>query len=173
MGSYRLQMTRGFQIWLQNLNRTTFGPFSGKKNSRERGNQFSNVFWPNRGSTIVQFKFLGHIWYPLVICNLYDSFFLKILIFLFLGPHCNLNFSNGPCGPSFFFQIRNFRCHIRNQRPKRHKNGCCSHRIAEQNSGHNPTYHFIIHCIWSLVFSPLISPELIKILMFASKSFYF
>ena len=31
-----------------------------------------------------------------------------------------------------FFRIRNFRCQVRNQRPKRHKNGWCSHRIAEK-----------------------------------------
>ena len=37
---------------------------------------------------------------------------------------------NGPC--SQFVRNRNFRCQIRNQRPKRHKNGWCSNRIAEK-----------------------------------------
>ena len=31
-----------------------------------------------------------------------------------------------------FSRIRNYRCQIRNQRPKRHRNGWRSHRIAEK-----------------------------------------
>ena len=38
-----------------------------------------------------------------------------------------------------FFRIRNFGCQIRNQRPKRHTNGWCSHCIAE-NCARNPAY---------------------------------
>ena len=49
----------------------------------------------------------------------YDHFLLKFSNFDFLIPHCNFKISNGPCG--HFFRIRNFRCQIRNQRPKRYK----------------------------------------------------
>ena len=33
---------------------------------------------------------------------------------------------------SFFIRIRNFRCQIRNQRPKRRKNWWCGHRTADK-----------------------------------------
>ena len=46
---HRLQMTRGFQIWAQNLNRTTFDPFLAKKRPETGFCQFSTVFFCQKG----------------------------------------------------------------------------------------------------------------------------
>ena len=46
-GSYRLQMTRGFQIWPQNLNRTIVDPLLAKKRSKTRFCQFSTFLAKN------------------------------------------------------------------------------------------------------------------------------
>ena len=43
-GLCRLQMTRGFQIWSQNLNRTTFDPLLAQKRSKTGFCQYSTFF---------------------------------------------------------------------------------------------------------------------------------
>ena len=53
---------------------------------------------------------------------------LNSQILLFGSPIIILRISNGQCHN---FLNSKFLCQIRNQRPKRHKNGWCSHHIAE------------------------------------------
>ena len=88
-------------------------------------------FLPQKGPNIIRFGFWDQIWNPLVICSLYDRVLLTFSKLDFSVPHCNFKISNGACG-QIFLRIRNFPCQIRNQRPKRHKNGWCSNRIAEK-----------------------------------------
>ena len=59
----------------------------------------------------------------------YFTLFVKILKLWLLFPHCSLIMSNGQCG---HFLTRTFLYHIRNQRPRGHKIGWCSHRLAEK-----------------------------------------
>ena len=47
--SYRLQMTRGFQIWSQNLNRTTFDPLFGPEMAENGQNPVFDYFVPFLG----------------------------------------------------------------------------------------------------------------------------
>ena len=52
---------RGFQIWSQKSNRTTFDPLLYQETVENEPNtrlsRFSTVFWPKRGSNVVRFEF--------------------------------------------------------------------------------------------------------------------
>ena len=74
---------------------------------------------------------------------------------------------------AIFFEFDIFDIRFGTSVPKDIKMGGVAIALLKKNGDDNQAYHFIIHCIWSLVFSPRISPELFKILKFASKSFYF
>ena len=100
-------MPRGFQMWPQNLNRTTFEPLFGPKTIENWKNPVFDRFWPKRGSHAVWFKFWDQIWNPLVIPSLYDLTLLKLSNSEFLFPPCNRKISNGPCD-QFFFEFEIF-----------------------------------------------------------------
>ena len=111
-GSYRQQMTSWFQIWSQNLNRTTFYPFLAKKKRSKTGKiQFPAVFWPKRGQMLFdlnsepRFEILSSF-------AAYDPFLLKLSNFDFLVPHWNFKISNGPCGHFFELEIFDVRLGI-------------------------------------------------------------
>ena len=56
--SCRLQMTKGFQIWAQNLNRSTFAPLLPKRRSETGRCQFLTVlFLPERGQVLFDVNF--------------------------------------------------------------------------------------------------------------------
>ena len=101
--------------------------FLAKKTVKNWQDLVFDHFWPKRGSCL--FKFWDQIWNPLVICRLYDPFLLKISIFEFFVTHYNFKISNYLCS---HFLIPNFWCQIWNQCPRRHRNGWCSHHIAQK-----------------------------------------
>ena len=60
--SCRLQMLRGFKVWFQNLNQTTFGLLFGKRKAVRTGKlQFLTIFG-QKETNIARFKFWGYIW---------------------------------------------------------------------------------------------------------------
>ena len=50
-------MTRGFQIWAHNLNRTTFGLLFGQETAKNWILPVFGRFFGKKGSNVVRFKF--------------------------------------------------------------------------------------------------------------------
>ena len=110
-GLCRLQMTRVFQIWLRNLNLTTFDPPFRLKNGRKRGNPVFERFLPKGGKIfniqIFNLNFQARFEILSSFVTYLTPFFLKFSNFDFWVPIViSKKKSNGPCGKSFFeFEI--------------------------------------------------------------------
>ena len=104
-GSSRLQMTGGFQIWSQNLNRTTFTPFLAWQNPAF--DNFWLLFGPKRGQMSSDLNFetrFGILW------SFADPSLLIFSNLCFCVLHCNFKLSYEAWGHFFFeFEIYNVR----------------------------------------------------------------
>ena len=92
-GSYRLKMTRGFQIWFKiQIEQLLIKSLFGQKTIENWQNPvFGCFFWPKRGQMLLDFNFETRfeILSSFIYSSLYDPFLLKLSNFEFLFPRCN------------------------------------------------------------------------------------
>ena len=89
-GPRRSKIMRGFRMWPQNLNRTTFDPIFGPKPAKNWQNTRFNHFWhfcAKRGSNVVRFEIWGQICNPSIMKHLLDTHLLLFSHFEFLASH--------------------------------------------------------------------------------------